>query len=131
MSTVAAENLKRLSETASRSLRGVASSWLNLNGNGTIAIRDSLNISSVVDNGTGDYTENFTNLMGDVNYICAGSLLGTLLTNATRVIVVAGVETTGATLKSTSQLRFQTSATNVNTFFDNAEAMMGTDGDLA
>src|SRR6056300_295252 len=35
--------------------------WVNFNGSGTLAIRSSGNVSSVTDNGTGDYTVNFTN----------------------------------------------------------------------
>jgi hypothetical protein len=42
--------------------------WANLNGNGTIALRDSHNISSVTDNGTGDYTFTFSNAMANTNY---------------------------------------------------------------
>ena len=42
--------------------------WVNFNGTGTVAIRSSGNVSSITDNGTGDYTVNFTNAMSDVNY---------------------------------------------------------------
>jgi len=42
--------------------------WVNFNGTGTVAIRDSGNVSSITDNGTGDYTVNFTNNMPDANY---------------------------------------------------------------
>jgi hypothetical protein len=42
--------------------------WVNFNGTGTVAIRASGNVSSLTDNGTGDYTVNFTNAMPDVNY---------------------------------------------------------------
>jgi hypothetical protein len=42
--------------------------WVNFNGSGTLAIRSSGNVSSVTDNGTGDYTVNFTNSMPDDNY---------------------------------------------------------------
>jgi len=42
--------------------------WVNFNGTGTVAIRDSGNVSSITDNGTGDYTVNFTTAMPDVNY---------------------------------------------------------------
>jgi len=37
---------------------GSAKAWVNFNGTGTIAVRDSLNVSSLTDNGTGDYTVN-------------------------------------------------------------------------
>jgi len=42
--------------------------WVNFNGAGTVAIRASGNVSSITDNGTGDYTVNFTTAMQDVNY---------------------------------------------------------------
>jgi hypothetical protein len=42
--------------------------WVNFNGTGTVAIRASFNVSSITDNGTGDYTVNFTNAMPDGNY---------------------------------------------------------------
>ena len=42
--------------------------WVNFNGTGTIAIRASGNVSSITDNGTGDYTVNFTTAMEDANY---------------------------------------------------------------
>jgi hypothetical protein len=35
--------------------------WVNFNGSGTVAIRDSKNVSSITDNGTGNYTVNFYN----------------------------------------------------------------------
>jgi hypothetical protein len=42
--------------------------WVNFNGTGTVAIRASGNVTSITDNGTGDYTVNFTTAMTDVNY---------------------------------------------------------------
>ena len=42
--------------------------WVNFNGQGTVAIRASGNVSSITDNGTGDYTVNFTTAMPDANY---------------------------------------------------------------
>ena len=42
--------------------------WVNFNGTGTVAIRDSFNTSSITDNGTGDYTVNFTTALADANY---------------------------------------------------------------
>ena len=42
--------------------------WVNFNGTGTVAIRASGNVSSITDNGTGDYTVNFTVAMVDANY---------------------------------------------------------------
>ena len=46
--------------------------FVNFNGTGTVAIRDSGNVSSITDNSTGNYTINFTNNMPDVNYCMVG-----------------------------------------------------------
>ena len=42
--------------------------WVNFNGTGTVAIRAQFNVSSITDNGTGDYTVNFTTAMPDADY---------------------------------------------------------------
>ena len=42
--------------------------WVNFNGTGTVAIRGSGNVSSITDNGTGDYTVNFATALPDANY---------------------------------------------------------------
>ena len=42
--------------------------WVNFNGTGTVAIRQSFNVSSITDNGAGDYTVNFTNALADADY---------------------------------------------------------------
>lgn len=43
--------------------------WVNFNGTGTPSIRASGNVSSITDNGVGDYTINFTTAMPDANYV--------------------------------------------------------------
>jgi hypothetical protein len=48
--------------------------WVNFNGSATVAIRGSYNVSSITDNGTGDYTVNFTTAMPDANYSISGSV---------------------------------------------------------
>ena len=45
-----------------------ARAWVNFNGTGTVAIRGSANVTSITDNGTGNYDVNFTTAMPDVNY---------------------------------------------------------------
>lgn len=74
--------------------------WVNFNGTGTVAIRASFNVSSITDNGTGDYTVNFTTAMSDVNYSVGGTAgatiaqlvmspysAATMLTTSVRVLV--------------------------------------------
>ena len=46
--------------------------WVNFNGTGTVSINASGNVSSVTDNGVGDYTVNFTNAMPNTNYAVFG-----------------------------------------------------------
>lgn len=55
----------------------IAKAWINFNGTGTIAIRSSYNISSITDNGTGDYTVTFSTAMSDANYSVSTSMAGT------------------------------------------------------
>lgn len=58
---------------------GSAKAWVNFNGTGTVAIRASFNVTSITDNGTGDYTVNFTSAMPDTNYtvqVAAAANLG-------------------------------------------------------
>jgi hypothetical protein len=50
--------------------------WVNFNGTGTVAIRASGNVTSITDNGTGDYTVNFTTAMPDASYSVSGSTVG-------------------------------------------------------
>ena len=70
--------------------------WVNFNGVGTVAIRASGNVSSITDNGTGDYTVNFTTAISDANYSTVGSCIfnggsvGSIVTPAT----TAGTPTT-------------------------------------
>ena len=57
--------------------------WVNFNGTGTVAIRASGNVTSITDNGVGDYTVNFTTAMPDANYsVLATRATGTNSTTA-------------------------------------------------
>lgn len=68
-----ASNAGTQSVTQDRLYRGAATAWCNWNGTGTVAIRDSYNVSSITDNGTGDYTVNFTTALANANYVACGS----------------------------------------------------------
>jgi len=50
--------------------------WVNFNGTGTVFIRASGNVTSITDNGTGDFTVNFTNAMPDANYSWSCNISG-------------------------------------------------------
>jgi hypothetical protein len=49
-------------------VNGSAKAWVNFDGTGTIAARDSLNVTSLTDNGTGDYTVNFSSAFGAADF---------------------------------------------------------------
>jgi hypothetical protein len=69
-----------LSNLSATGTNKIAQVWVNFNGL-VFATRDSLNVSSVTDNGTGDYTVNFTSSMPDTNYAvvgCAGDSTDTV-----------------------------------------------------
>jgi hypothetical protein len=69
MSTLKVSTLQNLSGTEVYTCKA----WVNFNGTGTVAIRASGNVSSITDNGTGNYTVNFTTAMPDANYVTCGS----------------------------------------------------------
>jgi len=56
--------------------------WVNFNGTGTVAIRGSGNVTSITDNGTGNYTVNLTTAMPDVNYSVVCNAVNAGVTNA-------------------------------------------------
>jgi len=73
MSTIVISNIKATGETASRAVSGVAAAWVNINGDGTAAIQQSQNISSLTDNGTGEYTVSFTNNFNSTRHASVAS----------------------------------------------------------
>jgi hypothetical protein len=76
-----------------------AKAWVNFNGTGTVAIRASGNVSSITDNGTGDYTINFTNAVSDSNYalLVTGVSSTTSDPSTTVTPIIYGQYTTKAT----------------------------------
>ena len=70
MSTINAQNFGDGTDSvpASAVIQGTAKAWVNFNGTGTVSIRESYNVGSITDNGSGEYTVNFTTAMPDVNY---------------------------------------------------------------
>ena len=65
--------------------------WVNFNGKNTVAIGASGNVSSITDNGTGDYTVNFTTAMPDANY----------------AVTQACTRTSGGSLENDDNINFQ------------------------
>jgi hypothetical protein len=57
-----------IQDSAGTTIGTFCRAWVNFNGTGTVAINASFNVSSITDNGTGDYTVNFTTALVDANY---------------------------------------------------------------
>jgi hypothetical protein len=82
----------------------ICKAWVNFNGTGTVTIRAALNVSSLTDNGVGDYTVNFTTAIVDANYAttlgidvgAANYLISRIVTQSTTSVQVKATQT-GAT----------------------------------
>jgi hypothetical protein len=70
MSTLVTQTISNgtVSTSSENVIQGSAKAWVSFVGTGTVAVRASYNVSSITDNGTGQYTVNFTNALPDVNY---------------------------------------------------------------
>lgn len=99
--------------TATTNLQqGLVKSWLNFNGTGTIASRDSFNHSSLTDVSQGNYTVTMASAMANVNYTCAGACANTGAASGPRFIHF-GTNYDSGTLDA----NFTTTSYSVNVFF--------------
>jgi hypothetical protein len=87
--------------------------WVNFNGTSTVAIRASGNVSSITDNGTGDYTVNFTTSMPDANY-SVGSACGDGASGSMRI---TGVSDANPTASAYRMATFNLSSTRADPVF--------------
>ena len=90
-------------QTGSAPIFGVRA-WVNFNGTGTVAIRSSGNVSSITDNGVGDYTVNFATALPDANYAVALTAGG-----------IAGSDPTAWIAGTTTPTTYTTTAVRINT----------------
>ena len=81
---------------------GLCKAWCNFNGVGTVAIRASYNVSSITDNGVGDYTVNFTTALADANYSMNATCSATAASNTFVTCTAFTNGTTGATVAPTT-----------------------------
>jgi len=112
MSTLKVTNIQATGETASRAVSGVAAAWIRFNSSTGSPVTDgSNNVSSVTDNGTGDFTLNWSNNMANVNYTisstgsngAAGSTSYTLTTGDS--FTTSGVQVVAFLINSSSVTR--------------------------
>lgn len=92
--------------------------WVNFNGTGTVAIRASGNVSSITDNGVGDYTVNFTTAMPDANYNSTIGYVSTALvpsgSTSSPTVDISSYSTSGVSLRAYTYL----GTTNDSTYAD-------------
>lgn len=86
--------------------------WVNFNGQDTVAIRASGNVSSITDNGTGNYTVNFTTAMADANYSTTGTARSSGISNGM---------TLGTISTATSNVQVNTTSGSANAALDTPE----------
>jgi len=98
---------------ASGSGAGTIEAWVNFNGTGTVSIRDSGNVSSITDNGTGLYTVNFATAMPDTDYAFSGAAWRNSTGSAAPFVTTPNGPTNPAT---TTALSIMTSLDNSNEF---------------
>ena len=82
-------------------INGSAKAWVNWNGTGTVAIRDSMNTSSITDRGTGQYTVNNSTSFANTNFAFMAG---------------AGHDNASGTVTALNAWEFTTSATKANAF---------------
>lgn len=94
--------------SVTRIVKGTATAWVNFNGTSTVTIVSSYNVSSITDNGIGDYTLNFTNQLSTNTYCHVfGGNIGTGFLQADAVNIGYASATKGGApvLKTVSQLQ--------------------------
>ena len=94
--------------------------WVNFNGTGTVAIIASGNVSSITDNGTGDYTINFTTAMQDANYAISGNATQNSGSQSSSANILSLKNATNGVLanKSTTSFTIVTVDNSSDAYFD-------------
>ena len=117
-----ANNAVTTAKLGSGEASGLCKAWVNFNGTGTVAIRASYNVSSITDNGVGDYTVNFTTAMVDANYAV---MFGTTNLNTTAnhdfALAIHGLYQSTPTNKTSTALRIDSGTITTANNTDGAE----------
>jgi hypothetical protein len=106
-----AGNLRFNSGYGSTAIAFGVRAWVNFNGTGTVAIRGSGGLTSITDNGTGDYTANYNFTMPDTNYAVVGNASGNSIAAVSNVLF--------SPTRTTSSCRILTSDNNSDALQDN------------
>jgi hypothetical protein len=129
MSTLNVSNITDGTTTVGTSyvVNGSAKAWVNFNGTGTIAVRESLNISSLTDRGTGQYTSSLSNNMLNADFSVGAST--SFVSGITHMVHFIPDGADGNNVASA--IRGQTRRTDSNSQVDLSYIMLQAFGDLA
>jgi len=111
-------------------VEGSAKAWFNLNA-ATPALRDSFNIASITDEGTGLYEGNFTSTMGNGDYSANGSCTVKGSSNSFSNLFTTGDPDNTYGLHSTAAIRGNNYTYNVSNYSDPQMMQVTVHGDLA
>ena len=92
----------------------VAKGWINFNGDGTAAINDQFNVSSITDNGTGDYTISWATSFSSTSYTVVGTAYDTTLSVACSVVPTSKTISTVRILVEQTDNASDTDAEDIN-----------------
>jgi hypothetical protein len=124
LSTIRVDNFGPSAGGTTYSARGIAKAWVNFNGTGTIAARDSENVSSLTDNGTGDYSANLSSSMANTN--------GAVTTSGHQAALPGGRGyNIDASFNTVSSIRMAAYLPNTLALIDTAVVQISGMGDLA
>jgi hypothetical protein len=112
------------SSTPEQMYQGRAKAWVNFDGTGTVAIRDSFNVASLTDHGTGDYSITFDEAMASADYVVTAGATGDIASANTPRSVGAS----SSNPPTTSVFRFFVTAATIGNI-DVARVMIAIFGD--
>jgi len=121
VSTIRVDNFAPSAGGTTYSARGVAKSWINFDGTGTVSIRDSENVSSLTDEGTGRYAVNVNSPFTNSDFSVPSSCTGPTGTS----------KATSNACYDRTTVSFSLDSNSTGGAFDAAEAVSACFGDLA
>jgi len=93
---------------ADNAAKRVAKAWVYFNGQGTVAIEQDFNVTSITDNDTGDYTINFSSSFSDAEYCVVASAAPNYGTAPTNAAVNTSANGIVESVPTTSSVRIST-----------------------
>ena len=111
--------------TSEQIAQGRAKAWVNFNGTSTVAIRDSFNVSSITDVGTGQYGVNINSAMANANYtVCVSDAHDQQV-----YLVMGNVRVRSDVTITTTFFQVEWLTFNQGNFYDNEECHVAVFGD--